>query len=307
MGSMKKNDTAEGIVILVVILIALAGSLFGKSGTDSANNGEVKRDPVLGGSNIVSQEAPSEIEVSLSTGNAPRAYQSFEEYITLSNRGSDPVNITGWYLKNGKDKRAYNVGGELRYFAPDIAYIGKATPFLSPSGNNLMLDVILERGERAIITTGALATQAPYKIVSFKENICSGYLENMDEYKFTPPLTRNCPRPADEAGLERLDVECRKFIERLPSCQTPEFETRDADGSICRNCVNGKPLSNACVAFIRDRFGYAGCIANHVNDEDFYGKTWRIFLGRGWEMWAKEYETMELFDRFGRLISSRSY
>lgn len=303
---MKKGGNAEGVIILVVIIVALIISSLGKS--DAEREGSEKSgDTQSGNSSITSREAPSEIEVSLGTGNASRVYQSFEEYIVVNNRGREPINISGWYLKNAKDRRPYNIGGELRYFASDIAYIGKAAPFLSPSGNNIMLDVILERGERAIITTGNIGTQAPYKIVSFKENICSGYLENMDEYNFTPSLTRNCPRPSEESGLDRLDVECRKFVERLSGCRTPKFDTRDEDGAICRNCVNGTPLSNACVAFIKERFSYAGCIAYHVNDEDFYGKTWRIFLGRGWEMWAEEYETIELFDRFGRLMGSRSY
>lgn len=303
---MKKGDTTEGVVILVVIIIALIITSLGKTNTES-NNSETSKDNSSPGESIVSRETPSEIEVSLGTGNASRSYQSFEEYITINNRGRGSINITGWYLKNAKEKRPYNIGGELRYFASDVAYIGRGAPFISPSGNNLMLDIILKRGEKAIITTGALATNAPYKIVSFKENICSGYLENMDEYKFTPSLTRNCPRPDDESGLEYLDVECRKFIERLSSCRTPEFDTRDDDGSICRNCVNGTPLSNACVTFVKSRFSYEGCITHHVNDENFYSKTWRVFLGRGWEMWAKEYETIELFDRFGQLINSRSY
>ncbi len=290
-------------MILVVVIIALIITSLGRTSTQSREKTSVSERK----ENVVSREVSSEVEVSISTGNAARSYQSFEEYIIINNRGRDPINITGWYLKNAKDKRPYNIGGQLRYFAPDIAYIGRGTPFLSPSNNNLMLDIILERGERAIITTGAITVEAPYKIVSFKENICSGYLENTDEYKFTPALSRSCPRPSQERGLEYLDVECRKFIERLPSCQTPEFNTREADGSVCRNCVNGKPLSGACVAFIKERFSYAGCIASHVNDEDFYGKTWRVFLGRGWEMWANEYETIELYDRFGRLINSRSY
>ena len=302
---MKKGGNAEGIIILVVIIVALIISSLGKGG--SGQEGGERSNTQSRNESVTSREAPNEIEVSLSLGNASRAYQSFEEYIVVNNRGREPINITGWYLKNAKDRRPYNIGGELRYFVSDIAYIGKATPFLSPSGNNIMLDIILDRGERAIITTGNIAVQTPYKIVSFKENICSGYLENMEEYNFTPSLSRDCPRPSEESGLDRLDVECRKFVERLSSCRTPEFDTRDEDGSICRNCVNGTPLSNACVAYIKERFSYAGCIAHHVNDEDFYGDTWRIFLSRGWEMWAEEYETIEIFDRFGRLISSRSY
>ena len=140
-----------------------------------------------------------------------------------------------------------------------------------------------------------------------KEKIWGGFLEDLPEYTFTPPLARNCPGPRDEPGVSALDTECRKFIERMTPCRTPQFNTRDREGDICSNCVDGKLLSGSCVAFIKSHFNYGSCIANHVNKSNFSGRTWRIFLGRGWEMWAEDYETIELFDQFGRLVDSRNY
>ncbi|MEX2013769.1 MAG: hypothetical protein WD896_00240 [Parcubacteria group bacterium] len=305
------NGTMEGIIILAVLIIIMI-STYGNPPPDRAtgpsdNTLYLSGNTSATGENIGTPTSSYARNISLSTGNAPYAYQPFEEYITIDNRGQDPVDITGWRLENGKDKRGYDLGSGLRYFAADAATIGQAAPFISPLGLNYFQNIVLKDGETAIITTGSIGSRSPYNIVSFKENICSGYLEDRPEYTFTPPLTRNCPRPANEPGVAALDTECRRFIERMASCRVPEFDTRDTEGEICRNCVDGQPLSGSCVAFIKSRFNYGSCIANHSSDANFSGRTWRVFLGRGWEMWAKEYETIELFDRLGRLVDEESY
>lgn len=246
--------------------------------------------------------------ISISTGNAGYAYQPYEEYIVLSNNGRNPVDITGWQLRNGKDQRTYSLGGGLQRFSADIAIIPQATRLLLPQGGSAMTNVVLESGERAVITTGKIGSRHPYPIVSFKENICTGYLENLPEYSFDPPLETRCPRPAVEPGLTNLDTECRAFVERLSSCRTPEFDTKDRNGEPCSTCIRGERLSSSCASFIREHFTYQGCVAYHSTDPDFHsGRTWRLFLERGWEMWAKDYEAVELFDRFGNLVQSVNY
>ena len=306
-----KNSTAEGVVILVILIVVMLITLntIPNSTANPPNTSNSSENISSSGKETVSTNSPHAQDISIGTGNAAYTYQSYEEYITIYNRGREPVDITNWQLKNGKDKRAYDLGGDLRYFPADTAKIGQAVPFVSPSGLNQFQNVVLKPSETAIITTGKVGPQSPYNIVSFKENVCSGYLGELPEYTFTPPLTRNCPRPENEPGVSALDTECRRFIEGMPSCRTPEFNTRDSEGDICYNCVDFRLLSSACVAFIKNHFNYGSCIANHANDPDFSSQTqtWRIFLGRGWEMWAKEYETIELFDQFGRLVNSRAY
>ena len=301
----KGSSNAEGLIILVILVVIVL--IMPKGPSTPTTNTSQSNTPNSSVGKVASPSSSYTKDISISTGNAAYAYQSYEEYVTIYNRGRDPVDITGWQLKNAKDKRAYSLGGDLRYFPSDIAFVPQAILFISPLGNNLLQNVVLKSGETAIITTGSITVQSPYKIISFKENICSGYLENLPEYSFTPPLSRSCPRPADEIGVEGLDTECRNFVKRMSSCHTPKFETRDREGDICHNCVDGKLLSSSCVAFIKNHFNYNSCIANHRDDSKFSGKTWRIFLGKGWEMWAKQYETIELFDLLGRLVTSRSY
>ena len=299
------NSTGEGIAILAVILVIII--LMPKGTPNPASSSSQTGTSNSSGISITTPNSSYARDISLGTGNAAYVYQPYEEYITIRNGGRNPIDITNWQLKNGKDKRAYDRGGSLQYFSADIAIIPRAALFVSPYGYNTLQNVVLQSGEQAIITTGQIGNQSPYKIVSFKENICSGYLENMSDYKFTPPLTRDCPRPRDELGVNGLDIECRKFIERMSSCHTPKFDTRDQEGDICTNCIDGKPLSSSCVAFAKSHFNYNSCIANHVGDTDFSGRTWRIFLGKDWEMWAKDYETIELFDQLGRLVEHREY
>ena len=299
------NGTLEGIVILAVLLVIIL--IMPKGAPDSTTTPDSSRNTGSSGGNVTSTNSSYARDISLGTGNAAYVYQPYEEYITIDNRGRESIDITNWQLKNGKDKRAYDFGGSLKYFPADTATIGQAAIFVSPSGLNKFQNVVLKPSETAIITTGSIGSQLPYKIVSFKENICSGFLGDLPEYRFTPTLTRDCPRPENESGVSGLDIECRRFIERMSSCYTPKFNTRDSEGNICSNCVDGKPLSSSCVTFIKNHFNYSSCIANHANDSNFSGRTWRIFLGKGWEMWAKDYETIELFDQLGRLVDSRSY
>ena len=298
------NSTLEGVIILVVLVVIV---LITPKGAPNPSSNTASNNTNTGSSVSAKPTSSYAQSIYLGSGNASYTYQAYEEYVTITNSGRDTINITNWQLKNGKDRRAYDLGGALRQFRADIAIIPQAALFVSPSGGSVLQNVLLGAGETAIVTTGQIGSQLPYKIVSFKENICSGYLEDLPEYTFTPSLTRSCPRPADEPGISSLDNECRRFIERMPSCRTPEFETRDRDGNICYNCVDRQPLSSSCVAFIKSHFNYASCIAYHRNDSNFSGRTWRIFLGKGWEMWAKEYEVMELFDQLGRLVDSKTY
>lgn len=305
------SSNLVGIVIIIFIIVVIitsresAGSpgLGWKVGTGSTYISK----PSSSNFSSASNTASATNAVTVSTGNAAYSYQPYEEYITLSNRSRTPVNITGWQLRNGKDKRPYYSGSTLQRLSADVAIIPQATLILSPSGKSLNQDVILQSNEKAIVTTGSFGNRLPYAITSFKENMCTGYLEALPDYAFNPSLSRGCPRPAQEPGIENMDIACRKVIESIASCETPKIGERMSDGEYCADCYKGKILPSVCRAFIKEHFNYQGCLVNHQSNPKFSGNTWRLFLGRGWEMWAKEYESIELFDRFGQLVNYQSY
>ncbi len=300
------------LIIGFLIFVMLLGPTLNKTSPKNSTQNWTLGDSSYGDSNTkitpLSPESKN-YSLSLSAGNAGYAYQSYEEYIVLENNGGEPIDITGWQLRNGKDRRVYNSGGSLQRFSSDIAKIPQATLLLSPKGGSAMSNIVLGAGERAVITTGSVGVRHPYQIVSFKENICTGYLENLPDYSFQPSLSSyNCPQPELEPGVASLDTECRRVIERLPGCATPEFELRDSKDEPCSTCLEDKRLTSSCAAFIKEHFSYQGCVAYHAGDPGFTkDKDWRIYLGRGWEMWAEDYEAIELFDRSGNLIISENY
>lgn len=311
-GFFEKGSALEDYVALfglltIIIFFILPGD-YPSLVEDSSSN---TRSSEQGGSYTVGGTVSSEREtsshsrsISLGKGNASSAYNPYEEYVTITNRGRDAVNITGWKLANNKDARVYNSG---QRFPRDEAFIPQAYQIVAVPGAPAQQNVVLERGETAIVTTGAVGSQSPYFIPSFRENMCTGYLDTMDEYTFKPSLSRSCPRPANEPGLETLTPECRDFVKKLPSCQVPSFTQRDREGEPCSTCVNGEQVSSSCKAFIQARFNYGSCAVVHGTDPDFYGKTWRVYLRKGWEMWAEDYEVIRLYDRQGNLVDSISY
>src|SRR3989344_5972079 len=291
----KGSAVASGILILAVIaFIYFITPAKDRGAIVDSNRDSFLSDSYDSRSNAdISPGTTYETEhISLGSGNAGYAYQPYEEYITIDNNGAKAVNISGWQLRNGKDKRAFYSGGMLQRFSADVAVLPR---------------IILGPGERAVITTGRIGVQTPYKIENFRENICTGYIEGHPDYAFTPPLSQNCPRPSEEPGIENLDRECRDFINTLSYCRMPVFENKDYNGEECSTCINGKRLGSVCTTFVKERYNYDGCLAYHGNDPKFALKTWRIFLGRGWEMWADKYETIELYNSLGQLVDYENY
>lgn len=301
---------ALSIVIFVFIMptrqLGPTKSIFSLKDDSSSQKSQIKTNS--NGQPNPTKSSTFSNSISLSRGNASYAIQPYEEYISVENRGETSIDITGWKLKNAKNERSYSIGGSLQYFPADEVIIPRASIFISPNGRTAPQNIILRKNEKAIITTGSIGVRTPYTIVNFKENKCSGYLEDLPEYNFTPQLSMNCVRPNNEPGAKSLEVSCQKYLDSMQSCHTPKFETTDRQGNVCSNCVDGNStLGSSCIAFIKAHFSYPGCIANHQNDSDFSGNTWRIFLGRTWELWANSHETISLLDSSGNLVDYKSY
>lgn len=319
--SKKAGEVDEGIMMLVALCLILFVFILPKSGvpgpaeTLSVFSSDPGQAWQTSGSNpsYSSQSTTQNGEtlnqtLSLGSGNASYEIQAYLEYITLYNQSDKPLDISGWKLQNAKDTRGYQIGSDIRNFAADTAVIPSGSPFVSPNGHNALKDIIIGPGERAIVTTGSIGVKDPYKIESFKENKCSGYLESMPEYSFTPSLDQNCPRPQDEIGFNKLDRACQDLLNNFSSCHIPTYDGYDSNHQACKGCIDGhQNLTNACVAFIKSHFDYGSCIDNHQGDPDFAEDTWRIFLGQNWEMWAKDHETISLFNRSSQKTSSLSY
>lgn len=274
----------------------------------SNSSGSTFRDPYRADDENVYTLQPTSSHaksISIKRGNAASSYQPREEYIVLENNSRSSIDITGWKLTNGKDRRVYELGNTLQRYPAEEAYIPSGTKLLSAS--NILQNIVLEAGEEAVITTGKPSLFGSIPITSFKENMCTGYLENTRNYDFTPSLRQQCPDPSEEPGFENLDEKCQDFINGLRSCAIPDIGGRDEEGDRCDNCVNGERISRICRTFIETHYNYQGCVAYHGLDEDFYLDTWRVFLGKTWEMWAKSKEVISLFDKAGSLVDYLQY
>ena len=258
------------------------GSSYGSTGGTTGNVGGT-RSPYAG-------------KIYLSTGNASFAYQTYEEYVTIRNSGS-PVSITGWVLTNGKNTRPVETTSQnYAYMLSDSAMIGEGTEFLSPEGKYSTGPIVLKNGDTAVVVTGGPFNNFKLPIsTSFRENICLGYLDS--DYPWSPQIRLDCPTPSSDPDIGKVTQECYDYLRNTNRCEDPEKEDKEAFDE----------LRSPCKEFIRTRLTYDGCVATNKDKSGFSTSQWRVFLGRKFELWRKENETITLYDAQGRLIDQVKY
>lgn len=205
------------------------------------------------------------------------------EYLTLYTNleENESVKITGWYFKS-------EVTG---YYA----MIGKAALLPFPF-TNTESDVVLQKGDRAIITKGF----SPINI-SFRTNKCTGYFE--ENRTFTPGLAYQCPLPKDEKlpqfsnNYDRND-ECVAIIENINRCATVNQSfIRDLPDTVLPACKN----------YMTTQINYNACVANHLSDTDFPGHEYRLFLKKFGPLWRPTHDKINLHDQNGLIVDTISY
>lgn len=238
---------------------------------------------------IIGVRSPLYGKVTITGGNMA-ATNIDQEYLTLqvSSSVTNNVTLSGWRIESvATDKRA-TIGG------------GSSVPITGTVNENL--PIVMQPGERAYLITGESPIGG-----SFRESICTGYLE--DNQPFYPQLNNRCPLPADEfdkhfAGNAYKDNGCYELVRRTNACRTPA-ETR----SISKNCIT---LINA-------RLTYGGCVASHKYDAYFNTGTWRIYLDRSeitrkndstkkyGELWKSSRDAIRLVDENGLTVDLYTY
>lgn len=262
----------------------------------------------VGGNEIpVASQSSHFGQFSINTGNARYEFQPNREYITLNYRGTAPVNLTGWYLMNGKSDRVYDTGGgNLARLPSDAILIPRVVKLFRAGGNNTVTsDLIVSNNAQIVITTGAAPNSATFPISNFQTNLCSGYLDDLENVDFSPNLWSACPAPRDWPAASNIDNACYQFLSYLRSCHAPKFERKVDSVDYVDNQVN--KLSSSCQNFVQNSFTYNGCVANFSSRPDFYQNEWRIFLGRPWELWANERETITLYDKNNKIVAQEKY
>jgi len=188
-----------------------------------------------------------------------------------------PVSITGWSLQSLYGHTRVVIPNGTRTFT-----MGQVSPATAIS---------LNPGDDAVVATGVSPVG-----VSFKENLCTGYLGQFQT--FLPSLEDRCPSAESEvlsepATSRTADPACVAYARSLSSCRFPF----------------GDPptVSNLCYAFIRNSLTYNSCVTRHSWRPSFSGSSWRVFLNQSKELWQADHDVVRLLDAQGRTVDVWTY
>lgn len=219
--------------------------------------------------------------VTLNQGNVS-SIEPEREYLTLrtSSKNTMPVNISDWYLES--------------YVTGERASIPQGDRVMERWRSPTYTDIELRPGENAYLMTG----EAPID-VSFRENMCTGYLNTEEE--FYPSLMRQCPTPRNElkhfGNIDLDNDRCYTFIERLSTCTTPD-----------KDLSSRSQIGSACSTFVEKTFNYNDCVRLHSADPYFIRDGyWRIYLDERAELWRPKREIIRLMDENDRVVSVLEY
>jgi hypothetical protein len=223
----------------------------------------------LGTKNFVSSPYRSSVKTS---GSSLREISPSKEYLDITNKSDAILNITGWKVVN-ENGTAATIGRGVGLFVS-----GKAVE---------LSNIVLRPGETAHVISG----QSPIG-VSFRKNICSGYLAQFQ--KFVPSLSNNCPQIITSENLSKYAPypTCINYINGLPACTAITDQNQIPGGS-----------GPSCASFVGERATYNGCVEDHSKDADFYEPSWMVYFGSGQELW-KSGEVVRILDREGKTVST---
>lgn len=210
--------------------------------------------------------------VNISPKNA-RSRDAKKEYVQIvySLSASERINISNWTVSNSR-------GASFK--------IGTVTNFPGISQFSNQDQLVLPPGGKVNIITGASPRGE-----NFRANKCVAYFNQF--HAFTPPLSSSCPRPRDEPGQDGFSDICFTYVRGLSSCKM----------------ILSPPLNigNQCREYINNTVSYAGCIANHKQDTDFYKNEWWVYLARPDPMWSDVRDTITLKNDLGEVVKTYSY
>ena len=202
-----------------------------------------------------------------------------DEYLQIAaNSGNgEPIDIAGWSLESA-------LSGTRIQIPP------AASPYIEGSAN-ILGPVLLEPGAVAHVTTAVSPVG-----VSFRENICSGYLNQ--GRSFDPTLQEACPSPSQEIPLTAENLHmygdaCFDIINGTSQCRTPQNLPQS--------------VSPACRTVLADALSYNGCMSRNRFRSGFHGSTWRVYLGSSRELWRDSHDVIRLLDAQGRTVSVFTY
>jgi len=186
----------------------------------------------------------------------------------------EEINLTGWRIE-----------GELGGF--DIPLGIEEVPV---AVNFTPLDhITIHRGDTVYLS----AEKSPFgKKVSFKPNICMGYLKQY--YTFPLSVPSSCPDKPTERELRYFRVECQDFILHdinFSSCTVPSHANNAAVAT-----------DSECLSYIENHFNYRACSILHKNDSDYLKNTWHVYMET--DFTRDRHDTLKLLDKDRRIVDT---
>lgn len=216
--------------------------------------------------------------IELASGTAGSARYPQREYVTIDivQENLSYLFVSEWQLVGPNGER-YE--------------LDEAAPTPKQNQPNEASPIVVEAGQKIIVSSG----DSPIG-VSFRQNACSGYLEQFQN--FVPAIARSCPDPTERMPREIRngpfsEDTCADYIESLPKCQAL---TEPPAGY----------LSPTCQQFVEDEISYNACVDTYKESPGFASKTWRVYLGEDNQIW-KESGTITLLDGKGAVVDEITY
>jgi hypothetical protein len=204
-----------------------------------------------------------------------RAPDAQDEYLQIAANYANEasIDLSGWVL-------------ESALTGTRIAIPAAASPYVANTAS-AMRSVVLKPGDLALVTSSASPVG-----VSFRENMCSGYLQQFQS--FSPPLADECPSPSQilpltSENLQRYGDTCFDAINNLPQCRFPQSLPAE--------------ISGACRTFLTEFLSYNGCVNQNRHRSTFESNVWRLYLGSGVEIWRNSHDAVRLLDAQGKTVS----
>lgn len=203
-----------------------------------------------------------------------RATNANEEYVQISvdYRADAAIDLSGWSLESA--------------LSGSKAYLPSIAPAFAMGTAHTLGPALIQPGGLAIVTTASSPVGA-----SFRENICSGYLDQFQT--FSPQLGNECPPPKTvlpltEENLILYGDSCFDVVQSLYTCRFPQDIPAAATPS--------------CRAFLTDALSYNGCVNRNRSTYGFEKNRWRLYLGGQNEIWRNSHDAIRLLDAQGRTV-----
>lgn len=225
---------------------------------------------------VTEEVSPYAQFVSLESGSASSVDGEYV-IIRVASNARQKVTMTGWRVES----TATGFGATLP----------QASILPAHGSVNSIGPVSLGGGQTAYVVTGRSPIGS-----SFRTNLCTGYLEQYQN--FSPALRLECPGPQEEAtrALQTgtYTDACYNTVRTLSRCTLTTASIPIEAGA-------------ACQTFIQETLTYNGCVNAHKNTPNFYKDDWYLYLNRDQELWRSRSERIRLVDESGKVVDSVSY